>query len=575
MNAREFQQSEYFDNILISTIRFLESFPAKTPSEKFQFMRGLQRILPEFPASVLERKILGMLLEETKDRELLSPVLQNIFAILKRIPSARRIFPEKVVLRLKEIFLLSPAGRDSKRDAGLMAVLENVKVITDCCSGKDLKDGEFCREVTMLKQHRLTSLQDILPLIRLGLDSPTHSLEDAAIKCLPTILPILDFSTVKNEVFPPIAAMFSRTNSLAIKIRGLEAFCVLCGGTTDGSTNDEDDLTGVIQDNSKAPGRASSKASILDKYTIQEKLVPSLKAIKTKEPAVMMAVLNVLREVGKIADSEFIALEVFPILWAFSMGPLLDVGQFGEFMSLIKSLSAKVENEQTRKLQDLSSGGSSTRNDFEDSSQLANGSTGQANVDSVRNDFERLVLGRKSARNSREFDALDMEPAPAKPSGAARSLAAYLSSPPANNNPTFRTITPDYSMSSFPALEPTSKLQQQESSSSSSSSWTTAQWPAWELSSSSVWDSPKPASMLNQQPLSTLAGMGAPPVSIAQAPTSNYSAFSIAPPPAPTSQTNTGWASSGTTPFGPGFNAPSQPVQNTQKQGLDKYESLL
>lgn len=148
INAREFQQSQYFDNILISTIRFLESLPAKNPNEKSQFMRGLQRVLPEFPVSVLERKILGVLLEEVKDRELLPLILQNVFAILKRIPSGRRIFPEKVIPRLKDIF---PAGsakpaaqeRDSKKDAGLMVVLENMSVVTDNCSGKDLKDGMF------------------------------------------------------------------------------------------------------------------------------------------------------------------------------------------------------------------------------------------------------------------------------------------------------------------------------------------------------------------------------------------------------------------------------------------------
>lgn len=31
LDAREFQQAQYFDNILVSTIRFLDSLPAKTP----------------------------------------------------------------------------------------------------------------------------------------------------------------------------------------------------------------------------------------------------------------------------------------------------------------------------------------------------------------------------------------------------------------------------------------------------------------------------------------------------------------------------------------------------------------
>lgn len=147
MNAREFQQSQYFDNVLVSTIRFLESLPAKNPNEKSQFLRGLQRVLPDFPASVLERKLLGALLEEMKDRELLSLILQNVFGILQRIPNGRRTFPEKIIPRLKEVFgttsgKAGPQERDSKRDAGLMVVLDNMKLVAENCSGMEFKNGK-------------------------------------------------------------------------------------------------------------------------------------------------------------------------------------------------------------------------------------------------------------------------------------------------------------------------------------------------------------------------------------------------------------------------------------------------
>ncbi len=148
MNAREFQQSQYFDNVLVSTIRFLESLPAKSPNEKSQFLRGLQRVLADFPVSVLERKLLGSLLDEMKDRELLALLLQNVFGILKRIPNGRRTFPEKIIPRLKEVFGTGSAKatapeRDSKKDAGLMVVLENMNLITENCSGMEFKDGRF------------------------------------------------------------------------------------------------------------------------------------------------------------------------------------------------------------------------------------------------------------------------------------------------------------------------------------------------------------------------------------------------------------------------------------------------
>lgn len=119
------------------------------------------------------------------------------------------------------------------------------------------------------------------------MESPTHSLVDASLGTLSVILSVLDFSTIKNEVFPVIAAVFTKTSSLGIKIRGLEALQVLCGGAPgqDGSTGDGLDGLDQSDKNKKKP----QQSAILDKYTIQEKVVPLLKGIKTKEPAVMVS----------------------------------------------------------------------------------------------------------------------------------------------------------------------------------------------------------------------------------------------------------------------------------------------
>lgn len=146
MTAKEFQESEYFDNILVSTIRFLDGFPAKTPNEKAQFLRGLNRVLPSFPKSVMEKKVLPALLDEMKDRELLSLILQNIFKIIDLLPSARRAFSERVRPSLKDIFITNAKQtqeKDPARDAGLMVVLENISSCANNCSGKEFKDGEM------------------------------------------------------------------------------------------------------------------------------------------------------------------------------------------------------------------------------------------------------------------------------------------------------------------------------------------------------------------------------------------------------------------------------------------------
>jgi SCY1-like protein 2 len=146
LTAKEFQQSEYFNNILVSTIRFLDSFPAKTPAEKSAFLRGLPKVLPSFPKAVMERKLLPALLEEMKDKDLISMILQNVFKIVDLLPAAKRAFGERVRPTLKEIFVTNvktPQEKDPARDAGLMVFLEHIKSAADNCSGKEFKDGMF------------------------------------------------------------------------------------------------------------------------------------------------------------------------------------------------------------------------------------------------------------------------------------------------------------------------------------------------------------------------------------------------------------------------------------------------
>ncbi|KAL1872187.1 hypothetical protein Plec18167_006790 [Paecilomyces lecythidis] len=575
MTAREFQQSQYFDNVLVSTIRFLESFPTKTPNEKSQFLRGLQRVLAGFPTSVLERKVLGILLEETKDRELLSLILQNIFKIIERSPNSRKIFPERVIPRLKEIFLAggnkaTSRERDTNKEAGLMVVLENMNIIADNCSGREFKE-------------------DVLPIIRLGLESSTHALVDASMKCLSVILPVLDFSTVKNEVFPPIANTFSKTSSLAIKVRGLESFVVLCGGSVNGPSIPEDDLSGVVQSN-----KSKKTSSILDKYTVQEKLVPLLKAIRTKEPAVMMAALKVFREVGKIADTDFLALEALPVLWSFSLGPLLNLKQFEEYMAVIKSLSAKIEHEQTKKLQELSStnGSDHFRNGSRDNSVVSGLGVNSA-VDETKDGFERLVLGKSSTANAANNDLWEdwsSQPSivtktstqPSTPTFAWSSNTKGATGLSNNQSTTgnlgmpSRTITPDLNMSAFPSLEPAKRQ-----SPSSVGSFSMGQ------SSSSM------SNLANfQQGGSRTASSSSIPTAGRTGVQSNYSAFAIPPPPSTTtprqSQTMPMPTPQSTTAFGSNQNqwaslsSPTAPPNNSgafpasqPKQGLDKYESLL
>ena len=368
-----------------------------------------------------------------------------------------------------------------------------------------------------------------------------------------------------------VATIFSRTNSLAIKVRGLQAFVILCGGSNDQS---DDGLNGLTQN------KKTSSSTALDKYTMQEKIMPLIKAIKTKEPAVMIAALNVCRVVGQVADADFVAMDILPALWHMSLGPLLNLEQFRQFMDLIKSLSARVEEEQTRKLQELgqSSGASMPNEDFMSFGTLA-GSTLDTNG-ATEDDFERLVKGKTttSTSPSNPMDSWDtMSPTQAVTSPAIRSSVTSPAAPafswstpspttttakvpPTNQfaavksqQPNFRTVTPD--LGHFAALTPSATQFSQPlqpssssyqttttspSSNQTSSTGTSLNWGTVSASTSNPWASPPQTSTVSSGLSTTLSSMSLDQrPSIAQNRASS-SSFSLPPPPTPSSSTGIG-----------------------------------
>ncbi|PNS21072.1 Protein kinase domain-containing protein ppk32 [Sphaceloma murrayae] len=589
LTAKTFQQAQYFDNILVSTIRFLDSLPTKSVSEKNQFLKGLPRIMPQFPTSVLERKILPALLEEMKDRDLLAAILQNVFAIIKASSDGKRPFIDQVIPKLREVFVpaagkASTAEKDLSKEAGLMVVLENMQTVADSTSGKEFRD-------------------DILPVIAVGLTSSTHAIIDAALSTLPYVTPKLDYTTIKNELFPVIAVVFAHTNSLAIKIQGLEAFYTLCGGSEDSELPMGDGLDGSVTNHGES--RANSSA-VLDKFTIQEKIVPMMKGIKTKEPAVMLAALKVFKQIGKVVDTDFLATDILPILWAFALGPLLDLQQFQTFMTLIKSLSARIEREHSRKLQELSTGNASASVRVRATGTRMNTNTAAAAATNGEDiDFESLVSGRK---NNGTPDMINDWDGVAKPTvsssmNGSSPWASQTTSPPTvqslrPQNTAYRSVTPDQSLNAFASLTPSNTfnapLQPNRASSISSNSampmrpaqpqQPTVDWSSALSPTANIWAQNSANSSAGNSPMA------------ARNPSANYgmasNSFSIAPPPkSPPIGGPVYGALNGSTvtrPMGqPMAQAmaqrqqqilqPQQALQSQpqQKSGLDKYESLL
>ncbi|GAN06975.1 SCY1 protein kinase [Mucor ambiguus] len=413
MDPVSFQNSKYFDNLLVSTMKFLESFPEKTREEKAQFMKGLARVLGQFPERVLKRKILPSLLEELKDNQLLPYTIPNIFIITQKL--SQQEFCDLVLPSLKPVFNV----RDPPQN--MIVLLEKLDVFQQ-------------------KTPREVFRDDVMPLVYAALEAPAAVVQEKALRIIPSLAESLDYTAVKSSLFPRVQTVFVQTTILSVKVSTLICF--------------------------------HSMIKVLDKFTVQEKLVPLLKNIKTKEPAVMLATLAVYDEVGKLADKATIATEILPQLWRMSFGPLLNLEQFQKFMKTIRDLTNRVEEAHTRHLQEVKSLEEQTRSVNTSSSASSPQLLNQAAIGADTNvSFESLVQGGGSGGTAAVNSALDTDMFGALVgNGTASAHNATPRQKPITAN---QSSSSSWAMPSQPAIVP-SPVQQSRLAQPTSNGWSSS-----------------------------------------------------------------------------------------------------
>ncbi|KIO24498.1 hypothetical protein M407DRAFT_26107 [Tulasnella calospora MUT 4182] len=334
LTAQTLPTHSYFSSLAMSTLNFLDrsNFASKSREEKIAFMKGLTTVLPRFSEGMKRRKILPSLLEEMKDPLLLSSILPNVFVISSNLDPTQ--FQALVLPSLKPLFAIKDPP------IVMMVLLENLEMLQS-------KTSKQCFKA------------DVLPLVYNALESEHAAVQERALAAVPALCETIDYSEVQSVLFPRVALVFTKTRILSVKVSTLTCFV--------------------------------SMVKTLDQSSLTQKLVPLLSKIRTKEPAVMMATLQVHEAMGLKVEREAVATLVLPQLWAMCVGPLLNVEQFGRFMQVIKVLGDRIEKEHTQYLRD------SQR--VEDKSAAA-ASNGIPSFAAGPVDFESLVGGGKSPRLS-------------------------------------------------------------------------------------------------------------------------------------------------------------------------------
>lgn len=355
LTIKEFIDSGYFNNPLVKTMIFLDEFPTKSDEEKAIFLKSLVNLLPLFPTSILQKKVLPILLDllDKKVVALIQITLTIIILIGNTL--SQLTFHDKVYLTIADDKLLAfPEAQ--------IVLLENLNILQ-----QKVKNDEFKKLLLKISDRALD--------LKSNFQIQTKALEKTNI-----FLESIDFPTIKNNIFPKICGIFSKTTSLTVKVKTIDAFVLLI------------------------------EKKGIDKFTINDTLVPLLKAMKTREVKILEATLKVYQTSATIMDEEHIVEHIIPQLWVLSISSTLNPKSYQDYTSVINDISKKIQTSHMQKLQALE--GSKPAEDEDDTEK-----------------FRHLLYG-KEEQTTHQPAHTGLKDQPLSPTVYQKAMTT---SPPANN----------------------------------------------------------------------------------------------------------------------------------------------
>ena len=158
-----FLQSEYFSDILIRTLRYLDSILEKDMEGRIEFLKRLPQALSLFDRGTIERRILPPLLLQLKDLNLALFVLPTIMEIAKQKETTISLFESQILPPIIKILPLENPPQLT------FVFLQSLNLLISRCSAANQRDY-------------------IIPLVLRALDSKQLQIAQQALKELSGML---------------------------------------------------------------------------------------------------------------------------------------------------------------------------------------------------------------------------------------------------------------------------------------------------------------------------------------------------------------------------------------------------
>ncbi|XP_014227609.1 SCY1-like protein 2 [Trichogramma pretiosum] len=302
-DAFQIVKIEYFNDIGVKTLIYLDKLFQWDNLQKSQFYKGLPQILKQFPRRAILQKVLPALQKEFVNAPMIPFLLPSILQVMEECTTEE--FNERVLPMLKQIIVIEEPPQIS------LLLLQKMELLLKWCSPDIVKNY-------------------ILPMMTRALDSKLEQLQEHCLIAIPLIVKIVDSSSMKNSVIPRMKKICLSGKSGHYSL-GVRVNCLLC-------------LSKIIEN--------------LDSWIVREEILPFLLQIpNTGEPAILVAAIGIFKLIlvnSKLGISkDLLATKVLPFLLPLCVEQSFNPKQYELLVALVNDMVTQVTMEHREALQQL------------------------------------------------------------------------------------------------------------------------------------------------------------------------------------------------------------------------------
>lgn len=299
-DPHQFLKIQYFEDVGVKTLNYLDSLFQWDNLQKSQFYKGLPQIIQKMPHRICIYRILPCLTKEFVNPPMVPFVLPNVLLIAEN--STKEEYIKYILPVLKPVMMIQDPIQI------LLIFMQKMELLLKLTPGEEVKS-------------------DILPMLYRALESDAQQIQELCLSVLPTFASLIDYPAMKNALLPRIKKLCHNTNYISVRVN-----CLLCLGKL---------------------------LEHLDKWLVLDEIIPFLPQIPSREPAVLMGILGIYKLAlshSKLGiTKEVMATKVLPFLIPLCVENGLTLNQFNALITLVKQMISKVETEHRAKLEQLNS----------------------------------------------------------------------------------------------------------------------------------------------------------------------------------------------------------------------------